>query len=150
MFIFGVATTVSVIHQKLPNHVSSYLPIEKFSGLKATEMLAHFIEKVVMDDGIGFKLGGKCLDMLLEIFLFCDFSVSRFIAGYKVQYNSSHAHGHDHYPCLSVLLAGTLLQLPSSSTAVHVRSLSASAERAVPLFRDAGPVPIVALIQAIR
>ncbi len=37
-----------------------------------------------MDDEIPFKLGGKCLQLLLELFLFSDFSVKRFLAAYKV------------------------------------------------------------------
>ncbi len=45
LFVFGVATTVSAIHLKLPHHVSSYLSIETFAGQKATELMAQVVEK---------------------------------------------------------------------------------------------------------
>ena len=44
-----------------------------------------------MEPEVGFKLGGLVLERLLEIFLFSDFSVKRFLLGYKVsQYQIFH------------------------------------------------------------
>ncbi len=37
-----------------------------------------------MNDEIPFKLGGKCLQLLQELFLFGDFSVKKFLLAYKV------------------------------------------------------------------
>ena len=82
--MLGVATTVSAIHMKLPHHVSSYLSIDTFSGQKATELMTKVVEEVVIDDAVPFKLGGGCLELLLEIFLFSDFSVKKFLSAYKV------------------------------------------------------------------
>ena len=86
MLIFGVATTVTVIHKTIPHQVSSFLAIEKFSGGKATELLTKLVENVIIDDSIHFKLGGKVLGRLLEIFAFNDFSVKRFLSGYRVKF----------------------------------------------------------------
>jgi len=84
VLVLGVATTVSAIHSKLPHHVSSLLSITSFSGQKATELMTKVVEAVVMSESMPFKLGGKTLQLLLEIFLFSDFSVKRFLFAYKV------------------------------------------------------------------
>ena len=86
MLILGVATTASVIHRALPHPVSKLLSIEKFSGQKSTELLTRLVEDVTLDpwsDDVSFRLGGRALDALLEIFTYNDFAVKRFLAGYK-------------------------------------------------------------------
>ena len=107
LLVLGVATTVSAIHMKLPHHVSSYLSIDTFSGQKATELMTKVVEEVVIDDAVPFKLGGGCLELLLEIFLFSDFSVKKFLSAYKVVKHE--------------LQGGTLLLLPPFSTIVRAK-----------------------------
>ena len=44
------------------------------------------MEDVTLDpfsDDVSFRLGGRALDALLEIFTYNDFAVRRFLAGYK-------------------------------------------------------------------
>ena len=83
MLIFGVATSISAVHTKLPHHVSGHLSIEIFSGEKSTDLLSKVVEEILLNPEIKFKLGGKCLEMLLDNFLLTDFSVKRFLFGYK-------------------------------------------------------------------
>ncbi|TRY76364.1 hypothetical protein TCAL_00012 [Tigriopus californicus] len=83
VFVFGIATTVSMIHQRLPYHISRHLAIEKFSGQKSTQLLGKLVEALYSDPQVGCKLGGKTLDRLLEMFIMNDFSVKRFLLGFK-------------------------------------------------------------------
>lgn len=83
ILVFGVATSVSAIHSKLPHHVSSHLSIDIFAGQKSTDLLSKVIEEILLNPDIKFKLGGKILEMLLDNFLLSDFSVKRFLFGYK-------------------------------------------------------------------
>ena len=53
---------------------------------KSTELLTRLVEDVTLDpfsDDVSFRLGGRALDALLEIFTYNDFAVRRFLAGYK-------------------------------------------------------------------
>ena len=85
MLVFGIATTVTLIHQRLPSHICSKLAIEKFSGQKATELLGKLVESLYKDEQVNFRLGGRTLDRLLEMFIMNDFSAKRFLSGYKVR-----------------------------------------------------------------
>ena len=85
VLVFGIATTVTLIHQRLPSHICSKLAIEKFSGQKATELLGKLVESLYKDEQVNFRLGGRTLDRLLEMFIMNDFSAKRFLSGYKVR-----------------------------------------------------------------
>ena len=98
--MFGVATTVASIHRMLPHPVSKNLHIEMFSGQKSTQLLNSLVEAVTLDTSICFKLGGNALDRLLEIFTYNDFSVKRFLSGYKV--------GLPAYSCFARALCSTV------------------------------------------
>lgn len=83
VFVFGIATTVSMIHQRLPYHIARHLAIQKFSGQKSTQLLGKLVEALYSDPQVGCKLGGRTLDRLLEMFVMNDFSVKRFLHGFK-------------------------------------------------------------------
>lgn len=85
VFVFGIATTVSMIHQRLPYHIARHLAIQKFSGQKSTQLLGKLVEALYSDPQVGCKLGGRTLDRLLEMFVMNDFSVKRFLHGFKVR-----------------------------------------------------------------
>ncbi|WAR08427.1 ORC3-like protein [Mya arenaria] len=78
VFIFGIATSVSAIHRLLPNEVSSLLCMEKFQAPPSTEYLALAISQMLMTSRCPFKLGKGVFQLLLDIFLYYDFSVLNF------------------------------------------------------------------------
>ncbi|KAH3822930.1 origin recognition complex subunit 3-like isoform X2 [Dreissena polymorpha] len=79
VFIFGIATSVSAIHRLLPNEVSSLLCMEKFQAPPSTEYLTLVINQILMTARYPFKLGRGVFQLLLDIFLYYDFSVLNFI-----------------------------------------------------------------------
>ncbi|XP_060580471.1 origin recognition complex subunit 3-like [Ruditapes philippinarum] len=78
VFIFGIATSVSAIHRLLPNEVSSLLCMEKFQAPPSSEYLSLAINKILMTENYPFKLGQGVFQLLLDIFLYHDFSVLNF------------------------------------------------------------------------
>ncbi|XP_061176689.1 LOW QUALITY PROTEIN: uncharacterized protein LOC133185468 [Saccostrea echinata] len=81
VFVFGIATSVSAVHRLLPNAVSSMLCMEKFQAPPSTEYLNMVINQILMTSVYPFKLGSKVFQLLLDIFLYHDFSVLNFIKG---------------------------------------------------------------------
>lgn len=81
VFVFGIATSVSAVHRLLPNAVSSMLCMEKFQAPPSTEYLNMVINQILMTSRYPFKLGSKVFQLLLDIFLYHDFSVLNFIKG---------------------------------------------------------------------
>ncbi|XP_043231579.1 origin recognition complex subunit 3-like [Amphibalanus amphitrite] len=82
-FVFGVSTCASAVHRLLPQHVSARLSLHKFHSQLATHCLAEMIDKVLLSPSMPFRLGGRALRLLLDIFLYHDFSVNNFISAYK-------------------------------------------------------------------
>lgn len=81
VFVFGIATSVAAVHRLLPNTVSSLLCMEKFQAPPSTEYLTLVINQIIMTSKFPFKLGSKVFQLLLDIFLYHDFSVLNFIKG---------------------------------------------------------------------
>ncbi|OWF47585.1 origin recognition complex subunit 3-like [Mizuhopecten yessoensis] len=81
VFVFGIATSVSAVHRLLPNAVSSTLCMEKFQAPPSTEYLTLLINQILMTKHCPFKLGSRVFKLLLDIFLYHDFSVLNFIKG---------------------------------------------------------------------
>ncbi|NXF08618.1 ORC3 protein, partial [Smithornis capensis] len=84
VLIFGIATSPMIIHRLLPHSVSSLLCIELFQSLSCKEHLATIIDKLLLTTQFPFKLGGKVLQVLINIFLYHDFSVQNFIKGFQL------------------------------------------------------------------
>ncbi|XP_063954258.1 origin recognition complex subunit 3-like [Lytechinus pictus] len=78
---FGIATSVTVIHRLLPQSVSSCLSIEKFQAQPSSTYLSQVIDKVLLTAKHPFKLGSKVFQLLLDLFLYHDFSVMNFVQG---------------------------------------------------------------------
>ena len=55
-----------------------------FASAPSIHLLAKFVEALVMDTNIPFKLGGRVLKTLLETFSFHDLSVNHFLMGLKL------------------------------------------------------------------
>ncbi|KAM6085488.1 origin recognition complex subunit 3 isoform 2-T2 [Theristicus caerulescens] len=84
VLIFGIATSPMIIHSLLPHSVSSLLCIELFQSLSCKEHLSTIIEKLLLTAQLPFKLGEKVLQVLINIFLYHDFSVQNFIKGFQL------------------------------------------------------------------
>ncbi|XP_054136020.1 origin recognition complex subunit 3 isoform X2 [Melozone crissalis] len=83
VLIFGIATSPMIIHRLLPHSVSSLLCIELFQSLSCKEHLSTIIDKLLLTSQFPFKLGEKVLQVLINIFLYHDFSVQNFIKGFQ-------------------------------------------------------------------
>ncbi|XP_039251159.2 origin recognition complex subunit 3-like [Styela clava] len=80
IFIFGVATSwTSVIDRQLPHSATVHLCLEKFHSPTASKHLAMIIDNILLTSGYSFKLSGKCMQLLLDVFLCHDFSVTTFL-----------------------------------------------------------------------
>ncbi|XP_027551433.1 origin recognition complex subunit 3 isoform X2 [Neopelma chrysocephalum] len=84
VLIFGIATSPMIIHRLLPHSVSSLLCIELFQSLSCKDHLSTIIDKLLLTAQFPFKLGEKVLQVLINIFLYHDFSVQNFIKGFQL------------------------------------------------------------------
>ncbi|XP_074943339.1 origin recognition complex subunit 3 isoform X1 [Phalacrocorax aristotelis] len=84
VLIFGIATSPMIIHSLLPHSVSSLLCIELFQSLSCKDHLSTIIDKLLLTAQFPFKLGEKVLQVLINIFLYHDFSVQNFIKGFQL------------------------------------------------------------------
>ncbi|XP_017761181.1 PREDICTED: origin recognition complex subunit 3 [Eufriesea mexicana] len=84
ILIFGVATTLHVLHRSLTYDVTSKLNIQVFSMQKQIDILSYVLENTVFCTNIPFKLTGRAFQLLTDIFLFYDFSVESFLRSYKI------------------------------------------------------------------
>ncbi|NWU10872.1 ORC3 protein, partial [Cephalopterus ornatus] len=84
VLIFGIATSPMIIHRLLPHSVSSLLCIELFQSLSCKDHLSTIIDKLLLTTQFPFKLGEKVLQVLINIFLYHDFSVQNFIKGFQL------------------------------------------------------------------
>ncbi|KAM6406997.1 origin recognition complex subunit 3 isoform 4-T4 [Pluvialis apricaria] len=84
VLIFGIATSPMIMHSLLPHSVSSLLCIELFQSLSSKEHLSTIIDKLLLTTRFPFKLGEKVLQVLINIFLYHDFSVQNFIKGFQL------------------------------------------------------------------
>ncbi|XP_034256218.1 origin recognition complex subunit 3 [Thrips palmi] len=94
LLVLGVATAVSAVHRSLPHHVSSCLRMKVFHSRPSLAYLNEVLEKVFFLPDQPFHLGGKAFKLLLDVFLFHDFSVMGFVQGYKFCM-MQHFHGKD-------------------------------------------------------
>ncbi|XP_054840607.1 origin recognition complex subunit 3 isoform X2 [Eublepharis macularius] len=84
VLIFGIATSPVIIHKLLPHSVSSLLCIELFQSLSCKDHLSTVIDKLLLTSQFPFKLSEKVLQVLINIFLYHDFSVHNFIKGFQL------------------------------------------------------------------
>lgn len=84
VLIFGVATSLSVLHRTLSYHVSSKLYIHVFNSYPSSEHLNNILNDIILSEKVPFLLGEKALSLFIDIFLFYDLSVKGFIQNYKV------------------------------------------------------------------
>ncbi|XP_053688466.1 origin recognition complex subunit 3 [Sabethes cyaneus] len=83
VLIFGVATSVTTVHSVLPYHVSSKIKLSIFQSEPSIVNLNKILNNVILTPSCPFHLSGKIFKLLVDIFLFYDFSVKGFIEGFK-------------------------------------------------------------------
>ncbi|XP_072764702.1 origin recognition complex subunit 3 isoform X2 [Anoplolepis gracilipes] len=84
VLIFGVATTLHIVHRSLTYDVTSKLVVQVFHTQTQVETLSDVLESTVFSSKIPFKLIGRAFQLLTDIFLFYDFSVDNFLQNFKI------------------------------------------------------------------
>lgn len=146
VLVLGVATAVSAVHRSLPHHVSSCLRMKIFHSQPSLAYLNEVLDKVFFLPNRPFHLGGKVFKLLMDVFLFHDFSVLGFIQGYKYCM-TQHFYEKDWtiLSCLPGELTSAVKQLTKSdiesvrklpSVRKHIESLSSRADMIAWLKND--------------
>lgn len=121
IFVFGVATSMSAVHQLLPSSVSSLLCMEKFQAPPASQYLTHLMDKIIMTADVPFKLGPRVFHFLLDIFLYHNFSTMNFTLGFQYCMMEHFLSNSLSFLCVDYDdIEGTVHNL-SRSQLVHVR-----------------------------
>lgn len=84
VLVFGVATTVAALENILPLQFTSKAKFHVFKSQSSINNLNSIVEKILLNPKHHFLLSGKTLQLLIEIFLFYDFSITGFVQGLKV------------------------------------------------------------------
>uniref|UniRef100_H2Z2U2 Origin recognition complex subunit 3 n=1 Tax=Ciona savignyi TaxID=51511 RepID=H2Z2U2_CIOSA len=80
VFIFGIATSwLDVSQRLLPHYGLIHLSVTKFVAPSASSHLALIIDRVLLTPNHPFKLSGRCLQLILDVFLCHDFSIVNFL-----------------------------------------------------------------------
>ncbi|XP_053679319.1 origin recognition complex subunit 3 [Anopheles nili] len=83
VLIFGVATAVTTIHNVLPYYVTSKISINIFQSEPSLTNLNNIFDEALFSPHCPLHLSGKVFELLVNIFLFYDFSINGFIQGIK-------------------------------------------------------------------
>ncbi|XP_059059897.1 origin recognition complex subunit 3 isoform X2 [Achroia grisella] len=83
VFVFGVATAVSALHKSFPYHVSSKLLIKVFPSHSSPVYMNQVLEDIFLTYTSPFHLSGKAFELLTDVFLFYDFSVTGLVQSIK-------------------------------------------------------------------
>ncbi|XP_063821346.1 origin recognition complex subunit 3 [Ostrinia nubilalis] len=83
VFVFGVATSVSALHKSFPYHVSSKLWIKVFHSHSSPVYMNQVLEDIFLSHTSPIHLSGKAFELLTDVFLFYDFSVTGLIQSIK-------------------------------------------------------------------
>lgn len=84
VLIVGIATAFKTLHNVLPAHITNKLDANVFQSESSTVMLNKILDEVILTHNSPFHLSGKSLMILMDIFLFYDYSLHSFVKGYKV------------------------------------------------------------------
>ncbi|KAI8927198.1 origin recognition complex subunit 3 N-terminus-domain-containing protein [Entophlyctis helioformis] len=83
VFVICLATSVDALHQALPRSVISLVRIEKFKLQHVHECINELGAVIQLNPDMGFKLGARPYQQLLDSFHLHNMSVSAFIRGIK-------------------------------------------------------------------
>lgn len=84
VLVLGIATAYKTLHNVLPFHITSKINVSIFQTEPSTVMLNKILQEVVLAPHSTFHLSGKSFKILMDIFLFYDYSLHSFIQGYKI------------------------------------------------------------------
>ncbi|XP_015175736.1 PREDICTED: origin recognition complex subunit 3 isoform X2 [Polistes dominula] len=84
VLLFGIATTLHVVHRSLSYDATSKLKVKVLHMQTQIKSLADILEGTIFSTDIFFRLTGRAFQLLTDIFLFNDFSVDRFLQHYKL------------------------------------------------------------------
>ncbi|CAO1349099.1 unnamed protein product [Diamesa hyperborea] len=84
VLVLGIATAFKTLHNVLPFYVTSKMNANIFQSDPSTVMLNKILDEVILNHNSPFHLSGKSFKILMDIFLFYDYSLNSFIQGYKV------------------------------------------------------------------
>ncbi|XP_058834910.1 origin recognition complex subunit 3 [Topomyia yanbarensis] len=99
VLIFGVATSVATVHSVLPYHVTSKIKLNIFQSEPSVVNLNKILNNVLLTPYCPFHLSGKTFKLLVDIFLFYDFSVKGFIEGFKYALMEHYFQGNIYALC---------------------------------------------------
>lgn len=99
VLIFGVATSLNVLHRTLPYHVSSKISIKVFSSQPSTAYLNNILENVFFTGHCPFSLSGNVFNLLTDIFLFYNLSVTGFVKHFKFAMMEHFSRGNEFSLC---------------------------------------------------
>ncbi|KAG6451805.1 hypothetical protein O3G_MSEX007352 [Manduca sexta] len=83
VIVFGVATSVSALHKSFPYHISSKLLIKVFHSHSSPVYMNQVLDEIFLTHTSPFHLSGKAFELLTDVFLFYDFSVTGLIQSIK-------------------------------------------------------------------
>lgn len=83
VLVVGIATAFKALHNVLPPHVVNQMYTKVFRAETSTVMLNRILEEVILTPHNPVQLSGKALKILMDIFLFYDYSLHSFVKGYK-------------------------------------------------------------------
>ncbi|KAG5676317.1 hypothetical protein PVAND_006163 [Polypedilum vanderplanki] len=84
ILILGIATAFKTLHNVLPFHITSKITANVFQAQSATSMLNQILDEIILTHQCPFFLSGKSFNVLVDIFLFYDYSLHSFIQGFKI------------------------------------------------------------------
>lgn len=105
VLVFGVATTVGALENTLPLQFTSKAKFHVFKAQSSINNLNSIVEKIVLDPKNHFMLSGKTLQLLVEIFLFYDFSITGFVQGLKFAMLEHFSSGNANSLCVDLDVA---------------------------------------------
>lgn len=84
VLLLGIATAFKALHNVLPSNVTNRMDVNVFQSDSSTEMLNKILDEVILTHRSPFQLSGKSFKILMDIFLFYDYSLHSFLNGYKM------------------------------------------------------------------
>lgn len=88
VLVIGVATAFKTLQNTLPSHILNRMDTNVFQSKSSTDMLNEILDKVILNSNAPFHLSGRSFKILMDIFLFYDYSLHSFIQGKCNQYKS--------------------------------------------------------------
>lgn len=84
VLVLGVATAFKALHNVLPAHITNKLDSHVFQSDSSTSMLNKILDEAILTHKSPFQLSGKSFKILIDVFLFYDYSLNSFIQGYQL------------------------------------------------------------------